>query len=133
MTKQEIKEEYKQIEGNPEIKSRIKQKQRQMSMRRMMHEVPKADVIITNPTHIAVAMKYDASLHDAPVVVAKGEGYLAMKIKEIARTNNIEIVENKELARTIYETVDIGEAIPPELYQAVAEILAYVYSLKMQM
>jgi len=130
MTKQEVKEEYKQIEGNPEIKSRIKQKQRQMSMRRMMHEVPKADVIITNPTHIAVAMKYDANLNDAPVVIAKGEGYLAMKIKEIARANNIEIVENKKLARTIYETVDIGEAIPPELYQAVAEILAYVYSLK---
>ncbi|HHV97743.1 MAG TPA: flagellar biosynthesis protein FlhB [Clostridiaceae bacterium] len=130
MTKEEIKEEYKQIEGNPEIKSRIKQKQRQMSMRRMMHEVPKADVIITNPTHIAVAMKYDATIDEAPVVVAKGEGYIAMKIKEIAKANNIEIVENRELARTIYETVDIGEAIPPELYQAVAEILAYVYSLK---
>jgi len=130
MTKQEVKEEYKQIEGNPEIKSKIKQKQRQMSMRRMMHEVPSADVIITNPTHVAVAMKYDANISEAPVLLAKGEGYIALKIKELAKVHNIEIVENKELARTIYKTVDIGEAIPQELYQAVAEILAFVYSLK---
>ena len=129
MTKQEVKEEYKQIEGNPEIKSRIKQKQRQLSMRRMMHDVPKADVIITNPTHIAVAMKYDENISDAPVLIAKGEGHIALKIKEIAKANDIEIVENKELARTIYKTVEIGEPIPPELYQAVAEILAFVYSL----
>ena len=130
MSKQEIKEEYKQTEGNPEIKSKIKQKQRQMSMRRMMQEVPKADVIITNPTHFACAIKYDTSVSDAPMLIAKGQDYIAMRIKEVARENRVEIVENKALARTIYDTVDIGKAIPPELYQAVAEILAFVYSLK---
>jgi len=130
MTKQEIKEEYKQVEGNPEVKSRIRQKQRQMSMRRMMHEVPEADVVITNPTHYAAAIRYDTDISDAPIVVAKGEGYIALKIKETAREHNVQIVENKELAQTIYKTVDIGEAIPPELYQAVAEILAFVYNVK---
>lgn len=130
MSKQEVKEEYKQTEGNPEIKSKIKQKQRQLSLRRMMQEVPKADVVITNPTHFACAIKYDSGVALAPVVVAKGQDYLALRIKETARENNVEIVENKVLARTIYETVDIGEAIPQELYQAVAEILAFVYSLK---
>lgn len=130
MTKQEVKEEYKQTEGNPEIKSKIKQKQRQMSMRRMMQEVPKADVVITNPTHFACAIKYDAGVTDAPVLVAKGQDYIAMRIKEVAKESKVEIVENKALARTIYDTVDIGKAIPPELYQAVAEILAFVYSLK---
>lgn len=130
MTKQEVKEEYKQTEGNPEIKSKIKQKQRQMSMRRMMQEVPKADVIITNPTHYACAIKYDASVSDAPMLLAKGQDYIAQRIKEIAKESKVEIVENKVLARTIYDTVDIGKAIPPDLYQAVAEILAFVYSLK---
>ncbi len=130
MSKQELKEEYKQVEGNPEVKSRIKQKQRQISMKRMMHEVPDADVVITNPTHYAVAVKYDAKLHEAPFVVAKGQNYIAIRIKDIARQNKVEIVENKELARTIYNTVEVGELIPPELYQAVAEILAYIYSLK---
>jgi len=130
MTKQEIKEEYKQTEGNPEIKSKIKQKQRQLSMRRMMHDVPKADVVITNPTHYAVALKYDTSISDAPVVLAKGQDYIALRIKDIAKENNVEIVENKPLARTLFETVDVGEAIPPELYQAVAEVLAFVYSLR---
>lgn len=130
MSKQEVKEEYKQTEGNPEVKAKIKQKQRQMSMRRMMQEVPKADVVITNPTHFACAIKYDTSVALAPVVVAKGQDYIALRIKETARENHVEIVENKALARTIYETVDIGEAIPQELYQAVAEILAFVYSLK---
>jgi len=130
MSKQEVKEEYKQIEGNPEIKSRIKQKQRQISMSRMMQEVPKADVVITNPTHYAVALKYDAEASPAPVVSAKGQGYMALRIKEIAGENNVQIVENKPLARTLYETVEIGDMIPPELYQAVAEVLAYVYSLK---
>lgn len=130
MTKQEVKEEYKQTEGNPEIKSRIKQKQRQMSMRRMMQEVPKADVVITNPTHYACAIKYDAGVSSAPMVVAKGQDYVAIRIKEAARENKVEIVENKALARAIYDTVDIGEAIPHELYQAVAEVLAFVYSLK---
>ncbi len=130
MTKQEIKEEYKQIEGNPEIKAKIKQKQRQMSMRRMMQEVPKADVVITNPTHFACALKYDQKTAAAPVLLAKGQDYTAHRIKEIAKENKVEIVENKPLARMIYDTVEIGQAIPPELYQAVAEVLAFVYSLK---
>jgi len=129
MSKQEIKEEYKQTEGNPEIKSKIKQKQKQISMRRMMQQVPKADVVITNPTHFAVALKYDLKVSDAPYVLAKGQDFVALRIKEAAKENRIEIVENKVLARTIYETVEIGEAIPPELYQAVAEILAFVFSL----
>lgn len=130
MSKQEIKEEYKQIEGNPEIKAKIKQKQRQMSMRRMLQDVPKADVVITNPTHFAVALKYDSAISDAPVVTAKGQDFIALRIKEIAKENKVEIVENKPLARSLYETVDIGESIPAELYQAVAEVLAFVYSLK---
>lgn len=130
MTKQEIKEEYKQMEGNPEIKGKIKQKQRQMSMRRMMTEVPKADVVITNPTHFAIAIKYDASIGAAPIVLAKGQDYVAQRIKEIARENKIEIVENKPLARQLFATVEIGEAIPQDLYQAVAEVLAFVYNLK---
>lgn len=130
MTKEEIKEEYKQTEGNPEIKQKIKQKQRQLSMRRMMQEVPKADVIITNPTHFACALKYDLKVSQAPVLIAKGQDYIAMRIKEIAKENEVEIVENKPLARTIYDTVEIGNAIPPELYQAVAEVLAFVYNLK---
>ncbi|HHV98989.1 MAG TPA: flagellar biosynthesis protein FlhB [Clostridiaceae bacterium] len=130
MTKQEVKEEYKMMEGNPEIKSKIKQKQRQISMRRMLQEVPKADVIITNPTHYAVALKYDPKESNAPVVVAKGVDFIAARIKEVAKENSIEIVENKVLARTLYEKVDIGETIPQELYQAVAEVLAFVYSLK---
>ncbi len=132
MSKQEIKEEFKQLEGNPEIKSKIRQKQRQMSMRRMIQEVPKADVIITNPTHYAVALKYDPDESDAPVVIAKGQDFVALRIREVARQNNVEIVENRELARTLYETVEVGEAIPPELYQAVAEVLAFVYSIRNQ-
>jgi flagellar biosynthetic protein FlhB len=130
MTKQEVKEEYKQVEGNPEIKGRIRQKQRQMSMRRMMQEVPKADVIITNPTHFACALKYDADESPAPILLAKGQDYVAIRIKEIAKEAKVEIVENKPLARAIYDTVEIGEAIPQHLYQAVAEVLAFVYSLK---
>lgn len=130
MSKQELKEEYKQTEGNPEIKSKIKQKQRQMSMRRMIQEVPKADVIITNPTHFACALKYDAEESPAPMLIAKGQDYIALRIKEVAKENKVEIVENKQLARTIFDTVEIGQAIPQELYQAVAEVLAFVYSLK---
>jgi flagellar biosynthetic protein FlhB len=130
MSKQEVKEEYKQLEGNPEIKSKIKQKQRQISMRRMMQEVPKADVIITNPTHYAVAIKYDASVADAPKIIAKGQDFIALRIKEIAKEAGVEIVENKTLARTIYQTVEIGNTIPQELFQAVAEVLAFVYNLK---
>jgi len=130
MTKQEVKEEYKQTEGNPEVKSKIKQKQRQLSMKRMLHEVPKADVVITNPTHFAVAVRYEPEKSQAPMVIAKGQDYVAQRIKEVARENGVEVVENKPLARSLYETVDVGQAIPPELYQAVAEILAFVYNLK---
>jgi len=130
MTKQEVKQEYKESEGNPEIKGKIKQKQRQIALRRMLQDVPKADVVITNPTHFAVAIKYDPKVADAPLVIAKGQDYMALRIKEIAKENKVEIVENKQLARTLYSTVEIGEKIPPELFQAVAEVLAFVYSLK---
>lgn len=130
MTKQEVKDEYKQAEGDPQVKGKIKQKMREASMRRMMQDLPKADVVITNPTHYAVAIKYDPDECDAPIVLAKGEDHLAQKIKEKARENNIEIVENKPLARMLYANVEVGQAIPPELYQAVAEVLAFVYRLK---
>lgn len=130
MTKQEVKDEFKNTEGNPEIKSRQRQVMRQASQRRMMQSVPDADVVITNPTHLAVALKYDSNVASAPIVLAKGEDYLAMKIKETARENNIEIVENKPLARMLYANVDIGQQVPPELYQAVAEVLAMVYQHK---
>ncbi len=130
MTKQEIKEEYKETEGNPEIKQRIRSKQRENSGRRMLSEVPKADVVITNPTHFAVAISYDLSKAPAPIVLAKGQDYLAKRIKEVAKENSVEVVENKPLAQTLYRTVEVGQEVPPELYQAVAEILAFVYKLK---
>jgi flagellar biosynthetic protein FlhB len=130
MTKQEVKDEYKNTEGDPQIKGQQRKKMQEASMRRMMQDVPKADVVITNPTHFAVALKYDADTGKAPVVVAKGEDYLAQRIKEAARENNVEIVENKPLARMLYHNVEIGEEIPPELYQAVAEVLATVYRMK---
>ena len=126
MTKQEVKDEFKDAEGDPKIKGQIKQRMRQASMRRMMQDLPNADVVITNPTHFAVALKYESGKNEAPVVLAKGEDYLAQKIKEKARENNIEIVENKPLARALYANVDGGQEIPEELYQAVAEILAAV-------
>jgi flagellar biosynthetic protein FlhB len=129
MTKQEVKEEHKQREGDPMIKARIRRVQRDMANRRMMDKVPKADVIVTNPTHIAIALKYDASL-PAPQVIAKGADLIAEKIKEIARQNNIPIVENKPLARTIYKTLKLGQVIPRELFVAVAEVLSYVYRLR---
>ncbi len=129
MTKQEMKEEIKSREGNPQIKARIRRIQRDLAQKRMMEAVPKADVIITNPTHIAIALKYDANL-PAPQVVAKGADFIAEKIREIARAHNIPIVENKPLARTIYKTIKIGNVIPRELFHAVAEVLAYVYRLK---
>lgn len=127
MTKQEVKDEYKNTEGDPQIKGRQRRKMQEVSQRRMMQDVPKADVVITNPTHLAVALKYDAQASTAPVVLAKGEDFLAQRIKEVARDNNIEIVENKPLARMLYHNVDIGAEIPPELYQAVAEVLAFVF------
>ena len=127
MTKQEVKEEYKNAEGDPEIKGKIKARMREASQRRMMQAIPKADVVITNPTHYAVAIRYDTELAPAPIVVAKGSDYLAQKIKQIARENNVEIVEDKPLARMLFANVDVDKQIPPELYQAVAEILAMVY------
>lgn len=130
MTKQEVKDEFKNTEGDPQIKGRQRRKMQETSQRRMMHDVPKADVVITNPTHLAVAVKYDANVNAAPVVLAKGEEYVAQKIKEVARENNIEIVENKPLARMLYHNVDIGAEIPPELYQAVAEVLATIYKAR---
>lgn len=130
MTKQEIKEEYKNQEGDPQIKGKIRQRMREVSQRRMMQALPQADVVITNPTHYAVAILYDAEKYSAPIVLAKGQDYLAQKIKEIARENKIEIVENKPLARMLYANVEVGEAVPPELYQAVAEVLAFVYHLQ---
>lgn len=130
MSKQDIKDEYKNIEGDPLIKSKIKERQRMMATRRMMAEVPQADVVITNPTHFAVALKYDEEKASAPYVVAKGVDYTAKKIREIAEKHDIVTVENKPLARSLYKMVDIGETIPEEFYQAVAEILAYVYQLE---
>ncbi len=130
MSKQEVKDEYKQTEGNPEIKGKIRQKMREASMRRMMQDIPSADVIITNPTHFAVAIRYKHNQDIAPTVVAKGADHLAKRIREAAKENDIEIVENKPLARSLYASVEVGEQIPPELYQSVAEILAFVYKLK---
>ena len=130
MTKQEVKDEFKNSEGNPEVKGAQKRRMMQASQRRMMQNLPKADVVITNPTHYAVAIKYDANEADAPMVVAKGADYLAQRIKDIARENDVEIVENKPLARMLYANVEVGELVPPELYKAVAEVLAYVYHLK---
>ncbi len=130
MSKQEVKDEYKNSEGDPQVKGKIKQRMREAAMRRMMSDLPSADVIITNPTHYAVAIKYDREKSVAPTVVGKGADHMAKKIREIAKEHNIEIVENKPLARTLYSTVDIGGEIPPELYKTVAEILAYVYKLK---
>lgn len=129
MTKQEVKDELKSREGDPLIRARIRRVQREMANRRMMDDVPKADVIITNPTHIAVALQYSAQTV-APKIVAKGAGEIAEKIKKIAREHNVPVVENKPLARTIYKTLKIGQVIPRELYTAVAEVLSYVYKLK---
>lgn len=130
MTKQEVKDEWKNSEGDPQVKQKIRQKMMEVSRSRMMQEVPKADVVITNPTHYAVALKYDTERAAAPIVVAKGQDFLAQKIKEAARENDVEIVENKPLARMLYHNVEIGAVIPPELYQSVAEVLAFVYNLR---
>lgn len=132
MSKQEVKDEYKQTEGDPKIKGRIRQKMREVSHRRMMQKLPEADVIITNPTHFACALKYDKQKSEAPILIAKGADYIAGKIKEVAKENKIPIVENKPLARMLYYNVDLDTEIPQELYQMVAEVLAYVYSLRNQ-
>jgi len=132
MSKQEVKEEFKQMEGDPQVKGKIKQKQREMATRRMMQAVPDATVVITNPTHIAVALKYEEGGMNVPKVTAIGADNIAIKIKEIAKDNDIPIIENKPLARAIYDTLDIGSEIPGEMYQAIAEILALVFKMKKQ-
>lgn len=129
MTKQEVKDEFKQMEGDPQVKGKRRQKQREMAMSRMMQEVPKADVIVTNPTHLAVALMYQTGMV-APVVLAKGQDLTAERIKSVARESDIPIIENKPLARALYESVEVGGSVPQELYKAVAEILAHVYKLK---
>ena len=128
MTKQEVKDEFKNTEGDPKIKARIRSVQRDMARRRMMEAVPEATVVITNPTHLAIALKFENDFK-APMVVAKGAGHLAEKIKAIAQAHKVPIVEQKPLARTLFKSVEIGDFIPVELYRAVAEVLAYVYRL----
>jgi flagellar biosynthesis protein FlhB len=130
MSKQEVKDEAKQAEGDPQIKGKIRQAQREMAMRRMMESVPDADVVITNPTTLAIAVKYDAEQMFAPQVVAKGAKLMAERIKDIARENDVPIVENKPLAQVLFKSMEIGALVPPDLYKAVAEVLAYVYKLK---
>jgi flagellar biosynthetic protein FlhB len=130
MTKKEIKDEFKRTEGDPLVKSRIKSIQMEMARKRMMQAVPEADVVITNPTFLALAIKYDSANMDAPKLLAKGSGKIAKRIKELAEEHDIPIVENKELAQSLHALVEIGQEIPPSLYEAVAEVLAYIYKLK---
>jgi flagellar biosynthetic protein FlhB len=130
MSKQEIKDELKDTEGSPQMKARVRQIQRETARRRMMAEVPEADVVVTNPTHLAVALKYDSAKGSAPMVVAKGERLIAQRIKEIALEHNVPVIEDKPLARALFKMCDVGQAIPAQLYRAVAEILAFVYRLK---
>lgn len=130
MSKQDIKDEFKNTEGDPQIKQKIKERQQQMATRRMMSEVPKADVVITNPTHFAIAVKYEEEKASAPYIVAKGVDHMAFRIKKIAQKNNVITIENRSLARQLYDRVEMGDCIPEEFYQAIAEILAYVYQLE---
>jgi flagellar biosynthetic protein FlhB len=130
MSKQEVKDELKQAEGNPQVKGQVRTRMRQMAMRRMMQKIPQADVIITNPTHLAVALKYDATTMNAPEVVAMGADYLAQRIREIAQEHGIPLMENPPLARALWAAAEVGQAVPVDLYQAVAEVLAFVYRLK---
>jgi len=130
MSKDEIKEETKETEGDPHVRARIKSIQREMARKRMMQDVPTADVVVTNPTHLSVAIRYDRSKSDAPVVVAKGAGHLAMKIRELAAEHKVPLVENKPLARHLFKHTEVGMQIPVDVYKAVAEVLAYVYRLK---
>lgn len=130
MSKQEIKDEYKNMEGDPQVKGRIRRIQMQMAQKRMMSNVPSADVIITNPTHYAVALSYDNEKNKAPVVVAKGIDFIAIRIKEVARENDIPIIENPALARSLFEQIDLDREIPNDFYKAMAEIFSYVYELK---
>lgn len=130
MSKQDVKDEYKQSEGDPHIKAKIREKQRQMAFSRMMEKVPSADVVITNPTHLAIALEYKQGIMSAPVVLAKGADKIAERIKSIAKEHEIAIVENKPLAQALFKSTDINQSIPLELYQTVAEVLAYVYNMK---
>ena len=130
MSKQEVKEEFKQMEGDPQIKSKIKQRQQQMATQRMMHDVPKADVVVRNPTHFAVALKYDQDKNNAPQVLAKGKDLIALRIVQIAEENDVMTIANLPLARSLYSMVDVGREIPAELYNAVAEVLTVVYREK---
>lgn len=130
MSVQEIKDEFKSMEGDPKVKSRIRQIQFSMSRKRMMSEVPSADVVITNPTHYAVALKYDNKIDSAPKIVAKGIDFLALKIRDVAKENKIPIIENPALARSLYDQIDIDREIPSEFYKAMAEVFSYVYELK---
>lgn len=130
MTKQEVKDEFKQMEGDPQIKAKIRQIQKEQSKKRMLSDVPKSDVVITNPTHLAVALVYNATLARAPLVLAKGRDLMAQRIKDIARETKVPVVENKPLAQALYPAVEVGEVIPLEFYKAVAEVLSYVYKLK---
>lgn len=133
MTKQEVKDENKQLEGDPQIKGKIRQLQRKMSMSRMMQNIKQADVVVTNPTHFAVALRYREKTDPAPIVVAKGQDLVAQQIKKVAREHKITIVENKPVARALYAACDIGQSIPAELYQAIADILIYVYKVTNRM
>ncbi|CAD7774511.1 Flagellar biosynthetic protein FlhB [Candidatus Methanoperedenaceae archaeon GB37] len=133
MTREEVKEEFRQTEGDPLVKARIRSLQRQMAKQRMMKDVPKADVIIKNPTHLAVALRYVKEEMHAPKVIAKGAGIIAEKIEEIAKSHGIPVIQNKKLAQALYKMVEIGEEIPAVLYQAVAEVLAYIYRLRGEM
>jgi len=130
MSREELKQEFKQTEGNPELKSEMKRRQRAIAMRRMMQDLKTADVVVTNPTHYAVALRYDPKENSAPVIVAKGADEIARRIKELAKEYGIVIVENKPLARALFNQTEIGQTVPTELYKAVAEVLAFVYRLK---
>ncbi len=130
MSKQDIKDEHKKSEGDPLIKGKIRERQRRMALMRMMQEIPKADVVITNPTHFAVALRYDGNAMEAPQIVAKGQDYVALRIKQIAKEHGVLTMENKPLARALFQRTEIGDAVPADLFQAVAEVLAYVYKLK---
>jgi flagellar biosynthetic protein FlhB len=130
MTKQEVKDEWRQSEGNPEARGAMKKRQREMSRRRMMQAVPRATVVVTNPTHFAVALEWDEMQMEAPVVIAKGADLIAKRIRDIAKEHNIPLMENPPLARTLYDKVEIDQAIPPNLYAAVAQVIAFVYKLK---
>jgi flagellar biosynthetic protein FlhB len=126
MSKQEVKEEFKQQEGDPKIKGKIRQKQRQMAMARMMQEVPQADVIVTNPTHFAVALKYDTQKADSPMINAKGQDLMAQRIKQIAKENDVPMVENMALARELYSKTEVGDIIPVEYYKVIATVYSKI-------